>query len=165
MLFASVLPQGAKSGRSGVAICRRGKTKVCVVSSVRPCRDDDRTTILAIINAAAEAYRGVIPTDRWHEPRHAAKRARSQPRSHSGFIMRTMGHLQGLWACSRCTMSRSFGMPMSCRPMAAAISAASSTSEYKKHGFALVPPARKTVLLTTYWNIPDQADRAVGRPC
>ena len=47
----------------------------------------------------------------------------------------------------------------------AAISAASSTSEYKKHGFALVPPARKTVLLTTYWNIPDQADRAVGRAC
>ena len=35
---------------------------------IRPCRDDDRTAILAIINAAAEAYRGVIPADRWHEP-------------------------------------------------------------------------------------------------
>ena len=38
------------------------------MSNVRPCRDDDRTAILAIINAAAEAYRGVIPVDRWHEP-------------------------------------------------------------------------------------------------
>src|SRR5215218_8980074 len=38
------------------------------MSSIRPCRDDERTTVLAIVNAAAEAYRGVIPDDRWHEP-------------------------------------------------------------------------------------------------
>ena len=35
---------------------------------IRPCRDDERDEILAIVNAAAEAYRGVIPADRWHEP-------------------------------------------------------------------------------------------------
>ena len=35
---------------------------------VRPCRDDERAVILRIVNAAAEAYRGVIPADRWHEP-------------------------------------------------------------------------------------------------
>jgi GNAT superfamily N-acetyltransferase len=35
---------------------------------IRPCRDDERDAILAIVNAAAEAYRGVIPADRWHEP-------------------------------------------------------------------------------------------------
>jgi GNAT superfamily N-acetyltransferase len=35
---------------------------------IRPCRDDDRPEVLAIVNAAAEAYRGVIPADRWHEP-------------------------------------------------------------------------------------------------
>src|SRR5205809_2217961 len=38
------------------------------MSSIRPCRDDERAAILAIVNAAAEAYRGVIPDDRWHEP-------------------------------------------------------------------------------------------------
>src|SRR3954467_7136760 len=38
------------------------------MSTIRPCRDDDREAILAIVNAAAEAYRGVIPEDRWHEP-------------------------------------------------------------------------------------------------
>lgn len=30
--------------------------------------DADRATILAIVNDAAQAYRGVIPADRWHEP-------------------------------------------------------------------------------------------------
>src|SRR6185436_4083111 len=35
---------------------------------IRACRDDERPAILAIVNAAAEAYRGVIPADRWHEP-------------------------------------------------------------------------------------------------
>jgi GNAT superfamily N-acetyltransferase len=35
---------------------------------IRPCRDDEREAILAIVNAAAEAYRGVIPADRWHDP-------------------------------------------------------------------------------------------------
>jgi GNAT superfamily N-acetyltransferase len=38
------------------------------VSEIRRCRDDERGAILAIVNAAAEAYRGVIPADRWHEP-------------------------------------------------------------------------------------------------
>ena len=36
--------------------------------TIRPCRDDETEAILAIVNAAAEAYRGVIPADRWHEP-------------------------------------------------------------------------------------------------
>ena len=42
------------------------------MSSIRPCRHDERAAILAIINAAASAYRGVIPPDRWHEPYMAA---------------------------------------------------------------------------------------------
>ena len=33
-----------------------------------PCGDTDFDTIHAIINDGAEAYRGVIPADRWHEP-------------------------------------------------------------------------------------------------
>jgi GNAT superfamily N-acetyltransferase len=38
------------------------------VRAIRPCSDDDRPAILAIVNAAAEAYRGAIPADRWHDP-------------------------------------------------------------------------------------------------
>src|SRR5207245_9340583 len=38
------------------------------MTRIRPCRGDERGAILAIINSAATAYRGVIPADRWHEP-------------------------------------------------------------------------------------------------
>src|SRR4051812_41254218 len=35
---------------------------------IRVCRDADLARVLDIINAAAEAYRGAIPADRWHDP-------------------------------------------------------------------------------------------------
>ena len=35
---------------------------------IRPCRDDERPATLAIVNAAAQRYRGVIPDDRWRDP-------------------------------------------------------------------------------------------------
>ena len=38
------------------------------MSGIRLCNDHERTAVLAIVNTAAEAYRGVIPADRWHEP-------------------------------------------------------------------------------------------------
>jgi hypothetical protein len=38
------------------------------MATIRHCRADERDTILEIVNSAAEAYRGVIPADRWHEP-------------------------------------------------------------------------------------------------
>ena len=39
------------------------------MGSIRPCRDDERAAILEIVNvAAAAAYRGVIPDDRWRAP-------------------------------------------------------------------------------------------------
>src|SRR3954470_14602567 len=43
------------------------------MAHIRPCRDHERPAILALINAAAEAYRGAIPADRWHEPYMAAE--------------------------------------------------------------------------------------------
>jgi GNAT superfamily N-acetyltransferase len=38
------------------------------MNTIRMCRDDEVATILAIISAAAVAYRGVIPPDCWHDP-------------------------------------------------------------------------------------------------
>ena len=35
---------------------------------VRPCQPADFEAVYAIINDAAQAYRGVIPPDCWHEP-------------------------------------------------------------------------------------------------
>jgi hypothetical protein len=36
--------------------------------TIRCCSEVDLATMLAIVNAAAEAYRGVIPADGWHDP-------------------------------------------------------------------------------------------------
>src|SRR6188768_2181965 len=36
--------------------------------TIRRCGEQDLATMLAIVNDAAQAYRGVIPADRWHEP-------------------------------------------------------------------------------------------------
>ena len=38
------------------------------MTKIRLCRTDERPIILEIVNAAANAYRGVIPDDCWHEP-------------------------------------------------------------------------------------------------
>lgn len=38
------------------------------MKSLRPCRHDEVARILEIVNAAAQAYSGVIPPDVWHEP-------------------------------------------------------------------------------------------------
>jgi len=35
---------------------------------IRRCVESDREVIITIINDAAEAYRNVIPPDRWHDP-------------------------------------------------------------------------------------------------
>jgi GNAT superfamily N-acetyltransferase len=145
-----------------------------------PCRDKDRAAILAIINAAAEAYRGVIPADRWHEPymprdeldseiaagvvfwgyaeegrlagvmglqslrdvdliRHAYILPSSQRRGIGGALL---GHL-------RQSSKR--------RMLVGTWQAADwAIRFYRRHGFELVAPARKTVLLKTYWNVPDR---------
>jgi GNAT superfamily N-acetyltransferase len=35
---------------------------------IRRCTDSDLVEMVAVINDAAQAYKGVIPDDRWHEP-------------------------------------------------------------------------------------------------
>jgi GNAT superfamily N-acetyltransferase len=148
--------------------------------NIRPCRDDDRAAILAIVNAAAEAYRGVIPADRWHDPymptdeldgeiaagvifwgyeedgalvgimglqpvrdvtliRHAYILPGSQRR---GIGSALLGHLQRLSA--RQILVGTWA------------DAGWAVRFYQRHGFELVAPARKTVLLKTYWNIPER---------
>ena len=35
---------------------------------IRKCTEDDLPALYAVINDGAQAYKGVIPEDRWHEP-------------------------------------------------------------------------------------------------
>jgi GNAT superfamily N-acetyltransferase len=150
------------------------------MTGIRLCRDDERPTILAIVNAAAEAYRGVIPDDRWHEPymessaldaeiaagvvfwgyeaggeligvmghqavdgvdliRHAYVLPESQGRGVGGALLR---HLRG----------------QTDRRMLVGTWAAADWAIhfYRRNGFELVSPKRKTALLRAYWTIPDR---------
>ena len=46
--------------------------------AIRRSKASDNDAILAIINEAAVAYRGIIPDDRWHEPYMPAKELASE---------------------------------------------------------------------------------------
>jgi GNAT superfamily N-acetyltransferase len=153
------------------------------VPTIRPCRDDERGAILAIVNAAAEAYRGAIPPDRWHEPympgdeldrEIAAGVAFWAYEDDDGELVGVMGvqpvrdvdlirHAYvapgrqrggvGGALLEHVLARRSDGRPMLVGTWAAAEWA---IAFYRRHGFALVPTDRKTALLAEYWSIPER---------
>jgi GNAT superfamily N-acetyltransferase len=150
------------------------------MSIIRPCRDDDCDTMLAIINAAAEAYRGVIPADCLHEPYMRSNELNSEIAAgirfwgyvEDGVLVGVMGiqsvrdvdlirHAyvrpdsqgHGIGGALLKHLQRSNSRPMLVGTWAAAEWA---INFYRRHGFELVSPARKTVLLKSYWNIPDR---------
>ena len=150
------------------------------MTSIRICRDDERTAILAIVNAAAEAYRGVIPEDCWHEPympageleREIAAGVAFWGCEADGALVGVMGiqpvrdvdlirhayvqpHIQrhGLGGALPGHLRSSSTRRMLVGTWAAADWA---IRFYQRHGFELVPPQRKAALLRTYWSIPDR---------
>jgi GNAT superfamily N-acetyltransferase len=52
---------------------------------IRPLRADETEAILAIINAAAQAYQGVIPADCWHEPYMSSRELENELRAGVNF--------------------------------------------------------------------------------
>jgi GNAT superfamily N-acetyltransferase len=156
------------------------------VIKIRPCRDDDRQAIFAVVNGAAEAYRGVIPADRWHEPyipldeldREIASGVVFWGHENDGVLVGVMG-LQSKGDVE--LIRHAYVLPGSQRHgIGGALvghlrrlsnqrmlvgtweAAAWAIRFYQRHGFALVSPTRKTLLLKTYWSIPDrQIDASV----
>ena len=148
--------------------------------SCRPCRDDERDEILAIINAAAEAYRGVIPADRWHEPYMESSELESEIAAGVRFWgYPADGRLAGVMGVQAVrdvelirhayvrpeSQRRGVGAALlahlrtvSTRPMLVGTWAAAdwAIEFYRRHGFELVSPERKTELLRTYWTIPER---------
>jgi GNAT superfamily N-acetyltransferase len=148
--------------------------------TVRPCRDDERAAILAIINRAAEAYRGVIPADRWHEPympadeldREIAAGVSFWGYEADGVLMGVMGiqpvrdvdlirHAYVLPESQRHGVGGALLehlRGLSRRRMLIGTWAAAdwAISFYRRHGFELASPDNKTVLLKTYWTVPDR---------
>jgi GNAT superfamily N-acetyltransferase len=150
------------------------------MSNIRPCRDDDRAAILAIINAAAAAYRGVIPVDQWHEPymprdeldKEIAAGVMFWGHEEDGALVGVMGfqsvrevdlirHAYVLPGSQRCGVGGALVWHLrrvSTRSMLVGTwdAAEWAIRFYRRHGFELVSPARKSVLLKTYWTIPDR---------
>src|SRR3954470_12700893 len=150
------------------------------MSTIRPCRDDDREAILAIVNAAAEAYRGVIPEDRWHEPYMGAEELSGEIAAGVAFWgYEADGALLGVMGTQPVgdvdLIRHAYVLPgnqgrgiggellahlrgLSARRMLVGTWADAEWAIrfYARHGFEQVTPARKTQLLQTYWSIPER---------
>ena len=66
-------------------------------------------------HAAAEAYRGVIPADRWHEPYMSREELHSELAAgvtHLPGLLTTARGSPASWVCSTCAMSTSSAMLM-----------------------------------------------------
>jgi GNAT superfamily N-acetyltransferase len=150
------------------------------MSNIRICDDDERALILAIVNAAAEAYRGVIPADCWHEPYMSSNDLDREIASGVVFwCYEEAGRPTGVMGLQRVrdvdlvrhayvqperqrrgrgTALLGYMRRKSTRRMLVGTWAAAGWAIrfYQRQGFELVAPARKTALLKTYWNIPDR---------
>jgi GNAT superfamily N-acetyltransferase len=148
--------------------------------SIRPCRDDERDAILAIVNAAAEAYRGVIPPDRWHEPYMSSEELAGEVEAGVEFWgYEEDGELVGvigIQALSDVDLIRhAYVSPSRQRggiggALLQHVSRAATRrilvgtwaaadwaiGFYRRHGFELLSRERATELLRTYWTIPDR---------
>jgi GNAT superfamily N-acetyltransferase len=147
-------------------------------SAIRPCRDHERPQILAIVNAAAEAYRGVIPADRWHEPYMSAAELDGEISAGVAFWgYEDSGALVGIMGiqpvCDVDLIRHAYVAPARQRggvggallehlPRSTArrrlvgtwAAAVWAIDFYLRHGFEPVAPERTAELLETYWSIP-----------
>jgi GNAT superfamily N-acetyltransferase len=150
------------------------------VSSIRICGDGEHTAILAIVNAAAEAYRGVIPGDRWREPYMDSGELAGEIAGGVAFWgYESDGVLIGVMGIQRVDdvdlIRHAYVLPGSQgRGVGAALlahlrrlterrilvgtwaAADWAIRFYRRHGFEQVSPEQKTTLLTTYWKIPER---------
>ncbi len=150
------------------------------MSTVRPCREEELTTVLAIINSAAEAYRGVIPADRWHDPYMPLAELRRDIAAGVAFWgLEADGELIGVMGIQPVRdvdlIRHAYVLPdrqrsgvgaalighlcrQSTRRMLVGTWAAAgwAIDFYRRNGFELVSPERKAELLRTYWTISDR---------
>ncbi len=147
---------------------------------IRPCNDRDAASILRIVNAAAEAYRGVIPDDCWHDPYMGADELRGGIAAGvrfwtceaGGDMVAVMGiqpvrnvdlirHAYVLPAWQRRGIGRRLmeHLRATCRRQVLVGTWAAATWAirfYERNGFRLVDGEAKALLLGTYWTIPER---------
>jgi len=147
---------------------------------IRPATKNDFDTIYEIINDAAIAYKGNIPSDRWHDPYMLKTELIEQINDGVVFYcycendqiigvmgiqdkkdvnlirhayVRTNQRKKGVGGTLLEHLISNSGKPILIGTWKAAIWA---VNFYIKHGFSLVSEEEKTTLLKKYWNIPER---------
>ena len=155
-----------------------------MISRLKPA---DFKSILHVVNAAAEAYRGVIPKDRWKEPYMPAEELEEEIESGVEFYGWTEDEMlvgvMGIQLVDEVTLIRHayvltnrqhrgigekllrhlLGIAGTSEVLVGTWEAAYWAIQfYEKHGFRLVSKEEKNRLLKKYWNIPGrQVDTSV----
>ncbi|MDI7277497.1 MAG: GNAT family N-acetyltransferase [Anaerolineae bacterium] len=147
---------------------------------IRACGPADIESVCAIINEAAQAYRGVIPADRWREPymtmdelaHELAAGVAFWGYDEAGQLVGVMG-LQPVLDVS--LIRHAYVLPsrqkqgvggrllahlrgLTSRPLLVGTWAAAwwAIRFYEKHGFRPVGPEETARLLRRYWTIPER---------
>ena len=147
---------------------------------IRQCDDRDFETIYSIINNAAQAYKGIIPVDRWKEPYMSKEELRheiddcvifwgyEEDGEMTGVMgiqevqdvtlirhayVRTASRNQGIGGKLLAFLREQTTRPILLGTWADAIWA---IRFYEKYGFRLVSREEKDRLLNKYWSIPER---------
>jgi N-acetylglutamate synthase-like GNAT family acetyltransferase len=147
---------------------------------VRRSVDADFAAILAVVNDAAQAYRGVIPADRWHDPYMSSDELAGEIADdvvfwiaeQDGLLAGVMGlqdkeevvlvrHAYVASTAQRAGVGTTllrYVEGLVDKPILIGTWAAASWAIefYRRNGFTVVPTAEKDHLLRTYWSIPDR---------
>jgi len=147
---------------------------------IRECAASDFEQIFQIINDGAQAYKGVIPADRWTEPYMSREKLRHEIEDGVTFWGHMAGgELAGVMGLQDVkdvtlirhayvrTASRNQGIggkllthlrTITSRPVLIGTwaDAVWAIGFYQKHGFRVVDQREKNQLLKTYWNIPER---------
>ena len=145
---------------------------------IRRSVERDLPAILAIVNDAAQAYRGVIPADRWHEPYMPKDELEKEISEGVAFwVAEEEGRLLGVMGIqdkgdvalvrhayvAPATQGKGVGTRLLRhvgnlvdKPILIGTWAAASWAIefYERNGFTVVPGGEKDRLLRTYWSIP-----------
>ena len=149
-------------------------------ATIRFCTEADQATMLAIVNEAAAAYRGVIPADCWHEPYMSLSDLRRDIAAGVVFWgYETGGTLIGVMGMQRVKgvelIRHAYVRPgrqrggvgaelikhlraQSRQPMLVGTWATATWAMefYRRHGFELVAAEKTPELLRRYWSISDR---------
>jgi GNAT superfamily N-acetyltransferase len=144
---------------------------------IRECSEDDAERIGAVVNAAAEAYKGVIPVDCWHEPYMALAELRREMTKMTFFgwddgdgLVGLMGYQplgevtlvrhayvlperQGEGIGSR-LLEHLMGMTSGRLLVGTWQAATWAVRFYERHGFRRLGDGESQELLKRYWEIP-----------